>query len=494
VVALSSPQAAVEKTYRVNPFGGIRRETGASVNKRVFTGHVNDSSTGLIYMNARYYDPDAGRFLTQDSFLGASSAPPSLNRYLYAYGNPGRWVDPTGHCVVDERGACVDEQDPQSGGEVPEYDVATGSRTSEDGHAYVASGSARTQRAATKSQKKTSANYITKESRDGSEDTQIKIMPFKVEVGSGSFEQGLKNSMKGLPSGYGAGKELSFYLVDNPQAPPQLGGEKPGASPGQYTLYMEDEGQLQQVTDMRETENYVEVEVIDKDGLRIGKRYTKPGRGLVTQELADGSLYEGKEEDLDAANSQAKFRSQEELRASIAGDPLMGAVYGTAMAMSGDPETARRTMYAAGALGMVLGAGKARTARGGRYTFDVRTGQFRDMTSGRFVSPRNLPWPGNRGFASSTQQTLKPGTIIDRFGKPSGRYGGQPGASVSQRGMAAGTEGLPYTQYRVVKPIGAEVGPAAPVPEFGASGGATQYLFRKPIGQMVSDGILEVVK
>jgi RHS repeat-associated protein len=97
VVALSSPKGAIEKTYRVNPFGGIRRETGESLNKRVFTGHVNDSSTGLVYMKARYYDPEAGRFLTQDSYLGQAGEPPSLNRYLYAYGNPGTWVDPTGH-------------------------------------------------------------------------------------------------------------------------------------------------------------------------------------------------------------------------------------------------------------------------------------------------------------------------------------------------------------------------------------------------------------
>ena len=40
----------------------------------------------------------------------------------------------------------------------------------------------------------------------------------------------------------------------------------------------------------------------------------------------------------------------------------------------------------------------------------------------------------------------------------------------------------------------AEFGLAAPVPDFGTSGGATQYLFDKPIEQLLKDGILEVVR
>ncbi|MDP2892637.1 MAG: RHS repeat-associated core domain-containing protein, partial [Bacillota bacterium] len=35
-----------------------------------YTGAVNDTATGLIYMNARYYNPATGRFLTQDSYRG----------------------------------------------------------------------------------------------------------------------------------------------------------------------------------------------------------------------------------------------------------------------------------------------------------------------------------------------------------------------------------------------------------------------------------------
>lgn len=46
---------------------------------------------------ARYFDPQFGRFLTQDSYLGQIDSPPSLHRYFYGNANPLRYVDPTGH-------------------------------------------------------------------------------------------------------------------------------------------------------------------------------------------------------------------------------------------------------------------------------------------------------------------------------------------------------------------------------------------------------------
>lgn len=50
-----------------------------------------------------------------------------------------------------------------------------------------------------------------------------------------------------------------------------------------------------------------------------------------------------------------------------------------------------------------------------------------------------------------------------------------------------------YSRYRVLSPLEAEIGPAAGVPEFGASGGATQYLFDLPIEELVRRGYLEAL-
>jgi len=42
---------------------------------------------------------DVGRFINQDPYLGESTTPPSLHRYLYAYSNPTYYIDRNGHCV-----------------------------------------------------------------------------------------------------------------------------------------------------------------------------------------------------------------------------------------------------------------------------------------------------------------------------------------------------------------------------------------------------------
>lgn len=61
---------------------------------------------------------------------------------------------------------------------------------------------------------------------------------------------------------------------------------------------------------------------------------------------------------------------------------------------------------------------------------------------------------------------------------------------MSERGMAAGSEGMPHSQYQVVQPFAARVGPAAPVPAFGATGGATQYLPDQTVQQLLDSGHL----
>ncbi len=129
-----------------------------------------------------------------------------------------------------------------------------------------------------------------------------------------------------------------------------------------------------------------------------------------------------------------------------------------------------------------------------KYVFDASTGNYRDIATGRFVSPRDLPWPSNAGFASSTRQTIKPGTVLDRYGKPSGRFLGEPGSSISARGMAPGSEGMPHMRYRVLKEFDAQVGPAAAVPDFGAAGGATQYAPSKTVQWLLDNEFLEVVE
>ena len=55
------------------------QSTGASANKFGYTGHQMDRESGLIYFKARYYDPELGRFITQDPFAGDLQTPLRCN-------------------------------------------------------------------------------------------------------------------------------------------------------------------------------------------------------------------------------------------------------------------------------------------------------------------------------------------------------------------------------------------------------------------------------
>jgi RHS repeat-associated protein len=63
-----------------------------------FTGQRLDS-TGLYYYNARYYDPQIGRFISPDTIIPNPANPQSFNRYNYCLNNPLKYVDPSGRKV-----------------------------------------------------------------------------------------------------------------------------------------------------------------------------------------------------------------------------------------------------------------------------------------------------------------------------------------------------------------------------------------------------------
>ena len=69
-VNLTTSLGDVQVSYKLDPWGHVREQVGNSVNRQVFTGQEMDENTGLIYFGSRYYDPDTGRFISQDSYLG----------------------------------------------------------------------------------------------------------------------------------------------------------------------------------------------------------------------------------------------------------------------------------------------------------------------------------------------------------------------------------------------------------------------------------------
>ena len=96
VLATSKRTQTIAARYDYDAWGNEINNTDTSDNPIGYTGHQMDRDIGLIYANARYLDPDTGRFLSFDPFEGYDDKPVSLNKYLYAYQNPTRYVDPDG--------------------------------------------------------------------------------------------------------------------------------------------------------------------------------------------------------------------------------------------------------------------------------------------------------------------------------------------------------------------------------------------------------------
>ncbi|MEX1029267.1 MAG: RHS repeat-associated core domain-containing protein [Paenibacillaceae bacterium] len=61
----------------------------------------------LTYARARYYKPEIGRFISEDTYEGQIDNPLSLNLYTYVTNNPLRYTDPSGHIPTPSEAAVM---------------------------------------------------------------------------------------------------------------------------------------------------------------------------------------------------------------------------------------------------------------------------------------------------------------------------------------------------------------------------------------------------
>lgn len=93
-VAVTNASGAVIERNDYEPYGAIiGKPTYSGIG---YTGHVMDGTTGLTYMQQRYYDQSIGRFLSVDPVMAHDKPGLNFNRYWYAIGNPYRFYDPDG--------------------------------------------------------------------------------------------------------------------------------------------------------------------------------------------------------------------------------------------------------------------------------------------------------------------------------------------------------------------------------------------------------------
>jgi RHS repeat-associated protein len=96
IVAVTGDEGKADEQRDWTRFGALRALSGRSGMRSGFTGHEQDSATGLINMRGRVYDAHTGRFLSADAIVQAPGLADSWNRYSYALNRPTALVDPTG--------------------------------------------------------------------------------------------------------------------------------------------------------------------------------------------------------------------------------------------------------------------------------------------------------------------------------------------------------------------------------------------------------------
>ncbi len=106
-IAAGEPATAAVSRNAYAPYGVTRGGDHLNTD-RGWLGQTEDATTGLTYLNARYYDPVLARFISPDPLLNPAD-PKTLDPYRYADNNPVLFTDASGmspSCSGDTTGNC----------------------------------------------------------------------------------------------------------------------------------------------------------------------------------------------------------------------------------------------------------------------------------------------------------------------------------------------------------------------------------------------------
>ena len=78
------------------PYGESMVAISSRADRVGYTGHIEDADLKLTYMQARYYDPVLGRFMSNDPVGFIEGGTEFHNRYSYTHNDPANAFDPDG--------------------------------------------------------------------------------------------------------------------------------------------------------------------------------------------------------------------------------------------------------------------------------------------------------------------------------------------------------------------------------------------------------------
>jgi RHS repeat-associated protein len=86
-------EVSLAKGYEL--YGELANSAGSTATRYGFTGEWTDGQ--LVYLRARWYAPQVGRFVSKDTWRGDYSKPQSQNGWNYVEADPINKIDPSGH-------------------------------------------------------------------------------------------------------------------------------------------------------------------------------------------------------------------------------------------------------------------------------------------------------------------------------------------------------------------------------------------------------------
>jgi RHS repeat-associated protein len=101
-VRMTNAAGAQSAAIDYAPYGAPKITSGdAHAGGPLFDARPYDEDTGLMDFQSRIYDPASGQFLSADSGLsGPATRPDTPQRYIFGWGAPASYADPTGHGPV----------------------------------------------------------------------------------------------------------------------------------------------------------------------------------------------------------------------------------------------------------------------------------------------------------------------------------------------------------------------------------------------------------
>jgi RHS repeat-associated protein len=105
--ALTDSSGNVVESINYDSFG----QGASSLTRYGYTGREWDAEANLYYYRARWYDPQAGRFISEDP-IGLEGG---VNLYAYVGNNPTGYIDPSGNQRADARRFTQEELEWASG-------------------------------------------------------------------------------------------------------------------------------------------------------------------------------------------------------------------------------------------------------------------------------------------------------------------------------------------------------------------------------------------